>query len=481
MQTKILIVGLLSLLLIFACSNNKRDINTADAQIDGPIVFHNVALVPMTAEKVVQRQSVVIQGDRIVTIGPSATTQLPENANVIDGAGRFLMPGLADMHIHTYKNWTDWPASPLELYLANGVTTIRCFGPRGGDQKHALRWREKISKGELIGPSIYACGPILYGPVNYPQTMVFEQANAGFDFIKLYSFLSNEEFQQAITAAEQAGMYTAGHIPMQIGLEKTLSGGLDEIAHIEELAWWIFYFDPKKKIKGRQWLSYVPLMAYKQYKHLYQDLDDQALKEKIGPSLSAIAANVKAADVPVCTTLYIDEVIVEKLFEPDVFIKKPENRFLPKHYHTRFKQGQEKHQKQFKGGEDFALFKHKLDLMILSYLKASEVFLVLGTDSGTGGMGIVPGFSTHEELNILVENGYTPYEALKTGTVNAGLVVEAMNGKGDFGTIEIGNRADLILVENNPLEDVANVKAIAGVMAAGRWYDRQALNQMIGL
>jgi imidazolonepropionase-like amidohydrolase len=222
-------------------------------------------------------------------------------------------------------------------------------------------------------------------------------------------------------------------------------------------------------------------MAYKQYKHLYQDLDDQALKEKIGPSLSAITANVKTADVPVCTTLYIDKVIIEKLFEPDAFIKKPENRFLPKHYHTRFKQGQEKHQKQFKGGEDFALFKHKLDLMILSYLKASEVFLVLGTDSGTGGMGIVPGFSIHEELNILVENGYTPYEALKTGTVNAGLVVKSMNGKGDFGTIEIGNRADLILVENNPLEDVANVKAIAGGMAAGRWYERQALNQMIGL
>jgi hypothetical protein len=172
-------------------------------------------------------------------------------------------------------------------------------------------------------------------------------------------------------------------------------------------------------------------------------------------------------------------VIIEKLFYPDAFIRKPENKFLPKYYHAIFKQGQEKHQVQFKGGEDFALFKRKLDLLILSYLKSSDIFLVLGTDSGTGGMGIVPGFSIHEELRILVENGYTPYEALKTGTINAGLVIEKMNCHGNFGTIEIGNRSDLVLVENNPLEDVANVKNIVGVMAAGRWYDRPALEDMI--
>ena len=220
-------------------------------------------------------------------------------------------------------------------------------------------------------------------------------------------------------------------------------------------------------------------MAYRQYKQLYQGLEPEELNEKIGEPLSAIAASVKAADIPVCTTLYLDEVILEKLFKPDEFIMKPENKFLPEHYHTIFKQGREKHQVQFKGGEDFAEFKHNLDLLILSYLKNSDVFLVLGTDSGTGGMGIAPGFSIHEELRILVENGYTPYEAIKTGTVNAGLVVKKMNADGNFGTIEVGNRADLILVENNPLEDVANVRSITGVMAAGLWYDKATLDNFI--
>lgn len=115
----------------------------------------------------------------------------------------------------------------------------------------------------------------------------------------------------------------------------------------------------------------------------------------------------------------------------------------------------------------------------MSYLKASGVFLVLGTDSSTGGMGIVPWYSIHEELRILVENGYTPFEALKTGTINAGIVVDKMNGPGNFGTIDVGNRADLILLEKNPLENVANARNIMGVMAAGRWYDKLALEDMV--
>lgn len=479
MKTNIFVAALISVVCIVSCSNNKSDILSPAQAGNELVIFHNVNLVPMTDDKILPNHSVIVQGDRIIAIGPSEINEIPINSKVIDANGGYLMPGLADMHIHTYDNWNTWPTSPLKLYLANGVTTIRCFGPQGGDQKHALRWRDQISKGELIGPFIYACGPILYGPVDDPQKRVLEQAEAGFDFVKLYSYLSMEDFHLAMATAKHAGMHTAGHIPLQIGLEQTLSGGMDEIAHIEELAWGLFYYDKRKKIKGRKWLSYVAKMAYRQYKQLYPDIGKEELNTKIGDSLSIIAANVKTAHVPVCTTLFLDEVILDKLFKPDEFIMKPENAFLPEHYHAIFKQGREKHQVQFKGGEDFALFKHNLDLLILSYLKASGVFLVLGTDSGTGGMGIVPGYSIHEELRILVENGYTPFEALKTGTVNAGIVVDKMNGQGNFGTIDVGNRADLILLENNPFENVANARNIMGVMAAGRWYDRPALEDMI--
>ncbi len=109
------------------------------------------------------------------------------------------------------------------------------------------------------------------------------------------------------------------------------------------------------------------------------------------------------------------------------------------------------------------------------------MILVLGTDAGTGGMGIVPGFSVHDELDILLENGFTPYEALETATVNAALVADRMVVEGDFGTVVVGNRADLLLVEGNPLEDIATLRDPLGVMADGRWYPRSVLRELIAI
>ena len=146
-----------------------------------------------------------------------------------------------------------------------------------------------------------------------------------------------------------------------------------------------------------------------------------------------------------------------------------------------FRKGKEKHQLIFKGYENFGSFKYNLERLLLIKLKKAGIPLLLSTDAGTGGMGIVPGFSIHDELRILIENGFSPYEAIASGTVNASKVIQAMTGSDDFGTIEIGKRADLLLVEENPLDNVANVKNFRGVMAAGRWYSKVKLQEMIDL
>jgi len=453
----------------------------APSQAINGIIIKNINLVDMKSDKIIKGHSVLIKKDEIIAVRPSETFQALENIRVINGRGAYLMPGLCDMHIHTNKNWNNWPVSPLRMYLANGVTTIRCLGPEGGDQKHALQWKDKIAKGQLIGPAIYACGPIFFGPVIDPEKRVQEQMDAGFDFIKLYSFLSQKEFHQIMTNAKKDGVYTVGHIPFQVGLDGIASEGMDEIAHIEELAWECFHFNKQRRIEGRKWFSYVIKMAHKQYKAVYSNLDIGALEQKLEKSLLSVAGKVQVSGLPVDTTLYIDDIIVEKLFEPEKFILKPMNRYLPEEYIHAFKQKKEKHLVMFKGREDLALFKHKLDRLILKYLKNQGAVLVLGTDSGTGGMGIPPGYSTHEELRILTENGYSPFEAIKTGTVNAAMVVEKMNGKGNFGTIEKGKRADLILIKENPLDDVANIKKILGVMASGRWYDKKMLKKLVAL
>jgi hypothetical protein len=188
---------------------------------------------------------------------------------------------------------------------------------------------------------------------------------------------------------------------------------------------------------------------------------------------------VKSASIPVCTTLFLDEVIIEKLFDPRAFLSKTENKYLPEYYLDAFRRGREKHQVQFRGGELFAPFKRRVDLMLLHHLKKAGVPLILATDAGTGRMGLVPGFSVHDELRALTRNGFTPYEAIKTATVNAAGVVDKMIGQGDFGTIEAGNRADLLLVDGNPFTNIEVLSSPQGVMASGRWYDRVSLQRMM--
>jgi hypothetical protein len=177
--------------------------------------------------------------------------------------------------------------------------------------------------------------------------------------------------------------------------------------------------------------------------------------------------------------MIVDDLIFQKLFHPEEFLDRSENIFHEKDYVENFLKGEEKHLNICRGVEEVCSAKVEIDRWILNYLHNAGVMLLLGTDSGTGGMGIVPGFSIHDELEILVENGFTPYEALATGTVNAGIVVGRMTGEGDLGTIEVGKRADLILVKGNPLEGVGNIKDPVGVMAAGRWYPEDILDEMI--
>jgi hypothetical protein len=436
----------------------------------------------MTGEKIVEDQTVLIEGETIVAMGDSDALRIPDGARTIDGQGAYLMPGLADMHMHTRQDWEDravWPVHPLHLYLANGVTTIRDFAPQGSPLTYALQWRDEIRAGTRHGPTIYASGELLYAsPLGDPRGIVRKNHDLGFDFLKLYSYLSPADYHEAMAAAKELDMYTSGHIPYAVGLEGVLAEGMDEIAHVEELLFEFIHFDRTRDLTPEEWLSYLVETAVLQW-DLSSDTDLADFEAKNRTTLVRITQQLRSADVPVCTTLVIDDVIQWKLFHPEAFLGRPENQYLPSAYLERFQDGQEKHQVQFRGMEDLAAFKYTVDRWLLAGLREARILLLLGTDSGTGGMGIVPGYSIHDELRILVENGFSPYEAIATGTVNAAVVVERMTGDGNFGTIEEGKRADLILVRDNPLEDITTIKEPLGVMAAGRWYARETLTGMI--
>ena len=437
----------------------------------GPMVaFKNINLVPMTAEKIIPDQTVLVRGDRIHKIGPSDEIKIPQKSRVIEGRGAYLVPGLADMHVHLTG---EWPLPQLDMYLANGVTTVRDLDGRD----FMLTWKDDIRNWKRTGPFIYAAGPIVWGYENNAPELVSKQ-KSGYDCVKLYSYFSKKDFQQALKLAQAQNLYTIGHIPFAAGLDEVVAGGMDEIAHVEELAWELVDIDRHKTLKGKEWFSYLRQVFYRQYKPFFH-YGFRDFQKKHHERIAQTVQKLKGTAIRVNTTLYIDEVIIKKLSDPEKFLKHPTHIYLPQKYINSLLQGTEKHQLLFKGGEDLAPVKYTLDKSLLIQLHKAGIPLTLGTDAGTAAMGIVPGFSVHEELRVLTENGFTPYEAIMTATVNASAAAAAMTGQDDFGTIEIGKRADLILAERNPLDNVANLKKRLGVMAAGRWFDKNEIQKMI--
>ena len=444
--------------------------------------FIRVHLVPMMSEEIIECQVVLIEGTRIVAVGSADTVCIPEGAHMIDGNGAYLMPGLCDMHMHTRSDWENreiWPVDPLHVYLAHGVTTIRDFTPSGSPLTYALDWRDEIRAGTRIGPAILASGELLYAsPLDDPAAMVRRNHEMGFDFIKLYSYLTVEDFRDAMMAAKTVGMYTAGHIPYPVGLDRSLAEGMDEIVHVEELLFEFLEVDRDRTLSPDEWLTYIIGSAVQQWDFTSSAFLDEFQADNHA-TMDSIAERLLEADVAVCTTISVDEVIQWKLFRPEAFLARPENRFLPTGYIESFLRGEEKHQIQLRGMEPLAAFKYRVDRWVLSELHKAGVLLVAGTDAGTGAMGIVPGASLHDELQILIDQGFSRYEAIATSTVNAGIVAERMAGADDFGTIEVGKRADLLLVRGNPFEDLGTMREPLGVMAAGRWYSQEMLRDLV--
>jgi imidazolonepropionase-like amidohydrolase len=310
--------------------------------------------------------------------------------------------------------------------------------------------------------------------------VVREQKAEGFDLLKIYSYVTRQEFEEVMKEAKSEGIYTTGHIPFSVGLDGVLSGGMDEIAHVEELDFEFLDLKLDMEMRGLSLFRDVLAQAARQHGDAFE-LDITALENRYQKTIREVAGKLKSADTPVCTTLTVAEGIVNKFADPKAFMARPENRYLPDAYLKIFRLGQEKHQVMFSGYEALTTFKFNMEKILAKELKREGVTLFLGTDSGTGGMGIVPGFSIHDELRILTETGFSPYEAIKTGTFNAAKVVEKMVGRGDFGTVEVGKRADLVLVRGDPLKDVANIREPLGVMAAGRWYPERELKEMISV
>ena len=341
-------------LLLLSSSNCKPVNDSIPNEIDSQIqTFTNVNLVRMTSEQIDPNQTLIVEGTRIIEFGPSNIVDIPEDSKIIDGEGAYLMPGLADMHMHTKEDWLSdrWPVSPLYLYLANGVTTIRDFGPRGNDLTYVLRWRDEINEGSRIGPAIYASGlrPGHSSAGNQDSQSIVQWNYAqDFDFLKIYSYMSYVDFQATMATARQLGMYTSGHIPYPVGLEGVIAEGYNEIAHIEELDWDFVEFNRDAVLAQDEWFPYVIGCVLQQYE-VASGFDPGDFQTRYGDRLATMISLLQSNNIPLCTNMIVDDLIVEKIFAPGTFLSRPEIGYMPQDYLTEFNLGVEKHQTQLQG------------------------------------------------------------------------------------------------------------------------------------
>ncbi len=399
--------------------------------------FVNVNVVPMDKERILENQTVIIRNGRISEIGSAATTKIPKGAMRIDRRGKYLMPGLADMHTHLYSQ-TEMP-----LYIANGVTTVFNLD---GRPPHLL-WREKIARGEMFAPTIYTVGPKFDRARTSDEAvkMVDEQSKAGYDGIKIYNQVSKEEYPALIAAAKKHNMIIVGHVPREPGYEATLKAG-QPIAHAEEFIY-TFFNDTA-------------------------DIDEIKLDES---RISQAAALTRASGIWVTPTLVTYDHIVQQADDLNAFLSKPELKYIAPPLRERFSPENNRYKRTFNSNQipklkQVLAFQKKL----VRALHEAGVPILVGTDAPD--VGPVAGFSVHEELRNLVECGFTPFEALQAATRDS---AEILKGANEFGTISVGKRADLILLEANPLKDVTNSAKRAGVMVRGRWLPESKLRRML--
>ena len=452
----ILVLGLALLILTNTgvLSTDKAFISELSNELptaDTPVAFMNVNVVPMDSERVLENQTVVMRDGVIEMLGASAQVKVPDDALMVDGQGNYLMPGLVDMHVHIQDE------NELLLLVANGVTSVR--NTWGNTDKmlrlgfpDQLALRNQIEQGVLFGPTIYTAGPVMDGsPSFHLLAEVFDtpegaresvnwQVNQGYDFIKVYDHLSPETYQAIIETAREMDTPVFGHVPFAIGLDDVLVSGQATIEHMTG------YIDP--------------------------DAVEFLIPED---KLDEYAEKTREAGVWNCVTMseYPKSKETSEGFErlqnqPGMIYVSPGTRmFSPFLYLMASKA----HTYE---GADYPERIAELNRRMVAALHEAGAGILLGTDAAQAYH--IPGFSIHEELAYLVEAGLSPYEALETGTRNAALAM----GKSDrFGTIEMGKRADLILLEANPLEDVGNLQKRDGVMLRGRWLTEDQLQSML--
>src|SRR6266436_2055440 len=447
------------------------------------LAITHVTILDMTAAAPRADQTIIITKERIAAIGASDTVAIPRGAQILGAHGKFLIPGLVDMHIHvTAAGEPDGSRKfMLPLLLANGITTVRDMG---GYLESIRPLQREIAEGKRLGPHIFTPGPYLDGspPSFQPSLVVTNSVEAsenvhqlvalGVDFIKVQSTLSRDAYFAIAQATTREHITFVGHVPDQVTAAEAAEAGQHSIEHLTnvlrgcsrdepKLMREQFYLmrqqqtDSQSRARTIRWLhrlldSYSPenaaaLVAKFEEKDVWQTPTLNLLKNDAFATLdNSDASEARAKSLPPRTLE-----IWKKSRIPQMQALSPRDSEL----HAQ-------------------LLRKSMDLV--AEMQKAGVKILAGTDSPAP--YVFPGSGLHDELQLLVESGLTPFEALQSATKSP---AEFLHTAKVSGTVEKGKFADLLLLEGNPLDDIRNTRKIPAIILRGKLLDRTALDQLL--
>jgi imidazolonepropionase-like amidohydrolase len=428
----------------------------------GTVAFVGVSVIPMTGTGplLLPNRTVIVRDGRIAQIGASGTLAPPAGATVIQGRGKFLMPGLAEMHAHlpAANAPVQLAHDILFLYVANGITTIR--GMLGAPNQ--LELRRQTASGDRLGPTILVGAPSLNAnSAPDPETaarLVRAHKTAGYDFLKLHPGLSRPVFDAITTTAQDVGITYAGHISADVGITHALASKQSTVDHID---------------------GYLEHAAGAASGNIGMGGDAaRVLGGADSAKIHALAVATRDADAWVVPTEYL----WENFFSgrtPEEFERLPEMRYIPRSMWTgwanmsrQFSQGVESSNLTAAEKAKFIAARR----LMLRELARNGNRILMGTDSPQ--MMNVPGFALQREIRAMRDAGLTPTQILESGTRNVSqYVARWLKSDARFGTIVPGNRADLVLLDADPLANVDNLERRAGVMVRGRWVPAEEIQR----
>jgi imidazolonepropionase-like amidohydrolase len=424
------------------------------------VAFVGVTVIPMSGPATIANQTVIVRDGKVAQIGDSARVAIPAGALVVPASRKYLMPGLAEMHAHIPG--ANAPRQLIEdilfLYIANGITTIR--GMLGAPNQ--LELRSQTASGALLGPTIIVGAPSLNGNTapnaEAASRLVREHKAAGYDFLKLHPGLSRAAYDAIVATSREVGITYGGHVSSDVGIRHTLASSQSTVDHIDA-----YLEEAIGSTNGNLGINANAV---------------RMLGKADSATMHALAVATRTAGIWVVPTEYLWENFFVQRPVGD-FMRLPEMRYVPQS----MKNGWMNQKLQFDQGvqaanltpSEGAQFVAARRLMLRELAREGNRIL-MGTDSPQ--MMNVPGFALGHEIRVMHEAGMSPQQVLESGTRNVSRYVEQhLKGDSQFGTVAVGQRADLVLLDGNPLADLANLEKRAGVMVRGRWVPAEELRR----